>query len=431
VLRIKTFRKFTILDTKYMIQNARSSWMHLDLDAFFASVEQKLNPSLKGKPVLVGRVDPHGRSVPRGVIATCSYEARKFGVKSGMPLFQALKLCPQALVVGGHYEEYIKASDCVFSIAARYAPKIEQIGIDEAFLDFSCTEWIYPDPPSGEAGLIKIAEKIKEEVKKEVGITASIGIAATKVAAKVASDYQKPDGVTYVPVGREKEFLAPLPIADLPGIGRKMEEYFHRLGVKTFGELANVPFEKIKAWGKFAINLWEAANGVDNIWFIPRVEVKSVSRSETFAENSADVKFILAMLQHLTEKVGEEIRSEGYQGRCVHITIRYKDFRTVSRQRVLPYPTASTKEIYEMGKVLLKELWDGHTPLRLVSIGISQFGETVQPSLFDGVREKRLGLEKRIDHLRERFGKNAVIPASLLQLGHRRGFPSTKEELVS
>src|SRR3989337_3082606 len=151
--------------------------MHLDLDAFFARVEQKLNSSLKGKPILVGRVDPHGRSVPRGVVATASYEARKFGARSGMPLFQALKLCPQCIVVGGHYEEYIKASDEVFSICARYAPKVEQIGIDAAFLDFSGTDWIYPD-------LIKVAKEIKETIKKEVGITASIGIAAPKVVAK-------------------------------------------------------------------------------------------------------------------------------------------------------------------------------------------------------------------------------------------------------
>ncbi len=196
-----------------------------------------------------------------------------------------------------------------------------------------------------------------------------------------------------------------------------MEEYFHRLGVKTLGELANVPFEKIKAWGKFAINLWEAANGVDNIWFAPQVEVKSVSRSETFAKNSADIKFILATLQYLTEKVGEEMRSEGHQGKCVHIMIRYKDFRTVSRQRVLAYPTSSTKEIFEMGKTLLQELWDSRTPLRLVGVGVSQFGETVQPSLFDNVREKRLDLEKRVDVLREKFGKNAVVPAALMRLG--------------
>jgi DNA polymerase-4 len=386
--------------------------MHLDLDAFFASVEQKLDPTLVGKPILVGRVDPHGRSVPRGVVATASYEARKYGCRSGMPVYQALKLCPQAIVVGGHYEEYIKASDAVFSICARWAPKVEQISLDEAFLDFSGTEWIYPD-------LIKIAIKIKEEVKCEVGITASIGIAATKVAAKVASDYQKPDGITYVPKGAEKKFLAPLPIADLPGIGRKMEEYFHRLGVKTLGELAKTPFEKIRAWGKFAINLWEAANGVDNIWFVPRTQVKSVSRSETFAKNSSDGKFVLAILQHLTEKVGTEMRDESYQGRCVHVTIRYKDFRTVSRQRVLPYPTSSTKEIYEMGKQLLKELWNSRRPLRLVGIGISQFGESVQVSLFDEVRDKRLGLEKRIDSLREKFGKEAVIPAALMRLRER------------
>ena len=395
--------------SEYIDMSARSSWFHLDLDAFFASVEQKLDPSLKGKPILVGRVDPHGKSVPRGVIATASYEARKFGCRSGMPLFQALKLCPNCIVVGGHYEEYIKASDAVFSICARYAPRVEQISLDEAFLDFSRTELIYPN-------LINIANKIKEEVKKEVGITASVGIAATKVVAKVSSDFKKPDGVTYVPKGFEKSFLAPLPVRDLPGIGRKMEEYFHKLGVKTLGELADVPFEKIKAWGQFSINLWESANGRDNIWFVPRIEVKSVSHSETFARNSNDLKFILAMLQKLTEKVGERMRKGVYSGRCVYITIRYSDFRSVSRQRVLPYSTSSTKEIYEMGEELLKELWDGHTPLRLVGISISQFGETIQPSLFDATRDKRLELEKRVDILKERFGKDAVIPASIMKL---------------
>lgn len=390
--------------------SARSSWFHLDLDAFFASVEQKLDPTLVGKPILVGRVDPQGKSVPRGVVATASYEARKFGCHSGMPLYQALRRCPDCIVVGGHYEEYIKASEAVFSICARYAPKVEQVSLDEAFLDFSRTDWLYPD-------LVKIARKIKEDVVKEVGIVASIGIAATKVAAKVGSDYDKPDGLTYVPAGTEKKFLAPLPIRDLPGVGRKMEKYFHGLGVKTLGELAATPFEKIQAWGQFSINLWEAANGVDNIWFTPRVKVKSVSHSETFAKNSADIKYISAMLQKLVEKVGMRMREGSFAGRCVYVSIRYADFRTVSRQRVLPYPTSSTKEIYEMAEELLLELWDGKTSLRLVGIGISQFGDMVQPSLFDGVRNKRLGLEKRIDTLRERFGKDSVMPASLLQKG--------------
>lgn len=386
--------------------------MHLDLDAFFAAVEVKLNPVLAGKPILVGRVDPHGKSVPRGVVATASYEARKYGPRSGMPIYQALRLCPQCKVVGGHYEEYIKASDAVFSICARYAPKVEQISLDEAFLDFSGTDWIYPD-------LVSEAQKIKDAVKREVGIVASIGVAATKVVAKVASDFDKPDGLTYVTKGKEKEFLAPLPITDLPGIGRKMEEYFHRLGVKTLGELAAVHFEKIQGWGRFATNLWEAANGVDNIWFVPRAEVKSISHSETFARNSADIKFILAMLQKLTEKVGERMREGSYSGRCVYVAIRYSDFRTVSRQRVLPYPTSSTKEIYDMGETLLKELWDGRTSLRLVGIGISQFGETIQPSLFDNQREKRLGLEKRIDGLRKKFGKDAIVPAALLNIKYK------------
>src|SRR3990170_644603 len=330
----------------------RASWMHIDMDAFFASVEVKLNPVLQGKPILVGRVDPQGRSVSRGVVATASYEARKFGAKSGMPIFQALQLCPQCIVVGGHYEEYMKASDSVFRICARWAPKIEYSSLDEAFLDFSETELIYPN-------LADIARKIKETIKSEIGITASIGIAATKVVAKVASDYQKPDGLTSVPKGAEKEFLAPLPIGDLPGIGRQTEKYLHQTGIKTLGQLADLPFGKTESWGKAAVSLWNSANGRDNVWFAPRLEVKSVSRSETFAKNSNDPKFILAMLQGLAEKVGAEMRREDYFGRCVYVTIRYADFRTLSRQRVLPYSTASTKEIFEMGKQLLKELWDG------------------------------------------------------------------------
>ena len=392
----------------------RSSWMHLDLDAFFASVEQKLNPSLIGKPILVGRVDPQGRSVPRGVIATCSYEARVFGCHSGMPLFQALKLCPQAIVVGGHYEEYIKASREVFSICARYAPKIQQIGIDEAFLDFSNTDLIYPS-------LVDIAKKIQKEIKNEVGITASIGIAASQVVAKVASDFKKPVGLTYVEKGREKIFLSPLPIKDLPGIGVKMEIYFHNLGIKTLGQLASLSRSMIEKFGRVPINLWEAANGIDTLWFEPRSGAKSVSRSETFEKNSNDLKFILAKLQALSEEVGSELRFNGYFGRCVYVTIRYNNFKTFSRQRVLPYPTAITREVYGLGETLLKELWDGYTPLRLVGIGISGFGENTQASLFNTVREKRLELEKRIDGLRERFGQSAFVPASVLFLAKRKG----------
>lgn len=389
---------------------ARASWMHLDMDCFFAAVEIKLDPSLKGKPVVVGGVNPQGKNVPRGVIATASYEARKFGCKSGMPLFKALQLCPDAIVVGGHYEDYIDASDQVMKIAARYAPRVEQIGIDEAFLDFSDTEILYPD-------LKFVAEKIREDIKKEVGLTASIGLAKTKVCAKVASDFNKPDGFTYVPSGSEKSFLSPLPLRDLPGIGHKMEEYFHRLGVTTLGQLAAVPFKKIENWGKFAVNLWEAANGVDNIWFHPSSTVKSISRSETFYRDTPDENFILAMLRKLTESIGTEARAEGYFGRTVHVTIRYKDFRTVSRQRVLTKPTNVTKEIYDLGEILLKELWDSRTPLRLVGIGLTQFGsEITQLSLFGRDHNKRLELEKRIDNLRARFGNNSITPASSLYL---------------
>ncbi len=395
---------------------ARSSWMHLDMDCFFAAVEIKLNPELKGKPVVVGGVNPQGKNVPRGVIATASYEARKFGCKSGMPVYQALRLCPDAIVVGGHFEDYIRCSDQVMEICARYAPRVEQIGIDEAFLDFSNTEVLYPD-------LKIVAEKIRADIKKEVGLTASIGLAKTKVCAKVASDFNKPDGFMYVKEGTEKTFLAPLPLRDLPGIGYKMEKYFKNLGCETLKDLASVPFEKIEAWGRQAINLWEAANGVDNIWFTPRTRVKSISRSETFYKDTPDEDFILAMLRKLTESIGTEARSGGYKGKTVHVFIRYKDFRTVGRQRVLTEPTNITKEIYDLGETLLKELWNSETPLRLVGIGLTQLSseneekeEMVQQSLFNSDDSKRLELEQRIDNLRQRFGKEAVIPASLMYL---------------
>ena len=396
--------------------------MHLDLDCFFAAVEVKLNPALAGKPVLVGGVNPQGKNVPRGVVATASYEARKFGCHSGMPLFQALKLCPDAIVVGGHYEEYMKASQQVMEIAARYAPVIQQVGIDEAFLDFSRTEILYPD-------LQKVAERIRSEVKKEVGITASIGLAATKVVAKVASNYNKPDGFTYVPAGSEKEFLYPLPLRDLPGIGSQMEKQLVKLigPNSTVGDFARMPYSAVQEkLGQGGVNLWNAANGVDNIWFAPRGPLKkSISRSETFYTDRADESFILAMLRKLTESVGMECREGGYSGRCVHVAIRYRDFRTVGRQRVLPYSTSITREIYEMGETLLKELWDQKTPLRLVGISLSQFEpecQTLEPKqmeLFndvDRVREKRLELEKRIDSLRNKFGKDALVTAAQLKI---------------
>ncbi len=402
---------------------SRASWMHLDLDCFFASVEIKLDPSLRGKPVLVGRVNPQGKSVPRGVIATASYEARKFGCKSGMALFQALKLCPQAIVVGGHYEEYVKASYEVFTICARYAPIVEKVSIDEAFLDFANTENIYPD-------LTKIAEKIRTEVQKEVGITASIGLAPTKVCAKVASDFNKPDGFCYVPEGTTKSFLAPLPLRDLPGIGRQMEIYFHRLGLQTLGDLASLPIEQVEKMGLAPLGLYRAANGFDNIWFKPRFTAKSVSRSETFYRDRADENFILAMLRKLTESAAEEMRSENYLGRCVYVAIRHDNFHTVSKQRVLPYFTNSTKEIYDMGEVLLKELWDHKTPLRLVGIGVSQFAslDSVEPRrseqiplpFVDVKRDKRLGLEKRIDKVRAKYGKDAVMTAAMMHLRPER-----------
>lgn len=387
----------------------------LDLDAFFASVEVVLNPSLQGKAVIVCRVDPQGGRVARGVVATASYEARKFGVKSGLPVYLAKKLAPKAVYVDGNYRHYQEFSKQVFKIAARYCPHIEVVSIDEGFLDFTDCQRIYPD-------VSKICEKIRREIKYEIGITASIGLASSRVVAKVAADYHKPDGLTIVPVGKEKDFLAPLPIRDLPGIGQQTEKKLLSLGITQVGQIASLSEETvIKNLGKFGHNLWLSSNGVSNIRFDPRDLQKGVSRSRTFSENSNSAHFLKGMLHFLCEKVCFELREKGFKGSLVYVVIRDKHFNHTGRQRKLSFYTDHAKDIYRCAEELFFELWDRVTPLRLIGVGVSRFEYTLhnhtgQMSLFENENEKQISIDKAVDKLRDKYGFLSVQPAQVFNI---------------
>ncbi len=298
--------------------------MHIDLDAFFVSVEQVLNPDLKGKPVVVG-----GRPDRRGVVATASYEARAFGIHSAMPLITASRLCPQAIFIEGSFARYRDASQKFMAILADFSPYLEPLGLDEAYLDATGFESIHGSSR-------QMAESIRGRVNRELGLHASVGIATCKVVAKIASDLSKPDGLLVVPAGEEGSFLSKLPVDKLPGIGKKSEQILKGLGVSTIGELAALPPHVLKThFGAAGEIMRNQANGIDDRKVEPPGEVSSISRETTFGKDTRDNSLLEATLRYLGERVGGELRQQGKQARCVAIKLRYADFTTVTRQHTL------------------------------------------------------------------------------------------------
>ena len=272
------------------------SILHIDLDAFFVSVEQALKPELRDKPAIVG-----GRPDRRGVVASASYEARAFGVRSAMPLSKAYKLCPQAIFLQGHFNLYREFSSRFMEILATFSPELEPGGLDEAYLDVTGCD----------GSPRQIAMKIKERVKLELQLVASVGIAGCKVVAKIASDLSKPDGLLEIAPGEEKRFLSPLPVARLPGVGKKTEQELKKLGIKTIGQLAMLPDETMKRrFGIYGIMLHHHANGIDDRKVESYDEVKSISRETTFEQDTLDQLFLEAVLWHLSERVGDDLRSQ-------------------------------------------------------------------------------------------------------------------------
>jgi DNA polymerase-4 len=366
---------------------------HFDLDTFFVSVERLNDPSLAGKPLIVG-----GRE--RGVVAACSYETRKFGVHSAMPMKTALKLCPQAIVLGGSRSEYSKYSRCVTSIIAARAPVYERASIDEFYLDltgmqkyFQPYQWV-----------IDLRKEITEKTKLPI----SFGLASNKMVAKMATDEAKPNGYLYVPFGREKEFLSPLRINKIPGVGDQTFKALSELGVTKIRELAEYPITQIeKRFGKYGIELHRKANGIHEGEVIPYHESKSISTESTFEENKTDLHFLMKELVRMVEKIAHELRSQDKVTGCIAIKIRYPDFETTTRQLSIPF-TCYDDELIANAKELFHKLYRKGQPVRLLGARLSELtDQAIQSNLFQDL-EKKSGMYKAIDELKERFGKNMI-----------------------
>ncbi len=377
--------------------------IHVDLDAFFAAVEQRDHPELRGKPVIVGG-DPHSR----GVVSTCSYEARKFGVHSAMPLRTALQLCPQGIFVPVDGRKYQRVSRDVMAVLKRFTPTVEQVSIDEAFLDVAGSEALFGDAR-------EIGRRIKVEVVEVTGLTVSVGVATTKLVAKVASDLRKPDGLVIVEPGEEAAFLAPLEIRRLWGIGPKTAERLHGLGIRTVGELAALPISALtRELGDHGGTLHDRALGVDADPVTGGGDpAKSVSHETTFAVDVSDPAEIDRTLLALTEGVTARLRSAGIRAGTVAVKVRDSQFRTVTRQRTLSEPSDLTEQIWRVAVELARPEIRGKK-IRLLGVSATQLGAPEQISMFEVADQKQRRVVEATDAVRRKFGDRAVTRASLL-----------------
>jgi DNA polymerase-4 len=372
---------------------------HIDLDAFFVSVEQALKPTLKGKPVIVG-----GDPERHGVVASASYEARPFGIHAGMPLSKARRLCPQAFFIRSHFSLYKDASAKFIKILGDFSPHIEPLGLDEAYLDVTGCEKPYGSPR-------QLALAIKDRIHKELEITASVGVATCKVVAKIASDLCKPDGLLEIAPGDEQAFLNPLLIARLPGVGKKTEQALKEIGATTVGELASLHLDTIKRqFGTTGAVIHSYARGIDDRMVEAPGEAKSISQQLTFACDTLDRNFLEVNLHNLCQEVCQELRSQNKTAQCVAIRLRYADFKTITRQVILKEASNVTQVIFATSQHLLsKALAQQEKPIRLIGIRISSLsGEGKQLSMFDSGMEKPEHLDKAIDRIRRKYGPTAI-----------------------
>jgi len=372
---------------------------HIDSDAFFVSVEQVVNPELKGKPVIVG-----GDPERRGVVASASYEARPFGIHAGMPSSTARRLCSQAIFIRAHFSLYKDASANFMKILGDFSPHIEPLGLDEAYLDVTgCFE------PYGSARQLAMA--IKGRINKELKITASVGVATCKVVAKIASDICKPDGLLEITPGKEQTFLNPLPIAKLPGVGKKTEQSLREMGISTIEELTNLPLDTMtKQFGVTGAVIHSYARALDDREVEAPGEAKSISQELTFTHDTLDRIFLEANLHNLCEEVCQELRSQNKSTRCVAIKLRYTDFKTITRQVTLQETSDVTQVVFTTAQQLLsKALAQREKPVRLIGIRISSLvSEGKQLTMFDSGTEKPEHLDKAIDKIRSKYGSTAI-----------------------
>ncbi len=380
--------------------------IHVDLDAFFASVEELENPALRGLPLIVG-----GDPARRGVVSSCSYAARKFGVRSAMPMSQALRLCPAAIRLPARHELYARYSQRVMAILEDSAPVVEQISIDEAFLDVTGCEQI---SGTGE----QIARRIQERVRREVNLPCSLGVASNKTVAKIATESGKPHGLVVVPPGTEAEFLAPFVVEVIPGVGQKTAERLHSMGVRSVRELARLPLVQLREeFGAHGEHLYSLARGIDDRPVTASHETKSVSQERTFDRDTVDEAQIRRCLLDCAEGVGGELRRKGLMARTITLKLRYHDFETRSRSVTLPLPSDVDDVIYVTACTLLSREWKSRRKVRLVGLRASNLLSDVayQLQLFHQDTDKQARVARVIDDIRARFGDDAITRASLLE----------------
>jgi DNA polymerase IV (archaeal DinB-like DNA polymerase) len=338
---------------------------HLDMDHFYTAVETREHPEIRGKPVVVG-ADPKG-GAGRGVVSTSNYEARKAGVRSGMPISRAWKLCPEAVYLPPNFPLYIKASNEIMKIARKYADKFEQWGIDEAFLDVSLRAKDYTEAEM-------LAKRIKQEISEKEHLTASIGVGPNKLAAKIASDYQKPDGLTVIKEGDVEKFLAPLPVRKLLWVGRKTEEKLRGLGVNTIGDLARFdPTVLTETFGVAGTQMYIMAHGVDRSEVEERTGIKSISHETTFEEDTADVQGVLQALDVLAEEVSKEAQDQKLFFKTVTIKVRFENFETHTRSKTLQFMTSRPKDLKKNARELLLPFLQLDRKVRLIGVRVSSF----------------------------------------------------------
>src|SRR5208283_2366547 len=353
--------------------------LHCDMDAFYASVEERDRPELVGKPVIVG-----GSPEKRGVVSAANYVARKYGVHSAMPSATAHRLCPHGIYLPPRIDYYAEVSRHIRDIFERFTPLVEPLSLDEAFLDVTGSEGLF-----GPA--VEIARQIKQLVRAEIRLVVSVGVAPNKFLAKIASDLKKPDALVVVEPGHEQEFLDPLPVERLWGVGKQSSKVFERMGIRTIGQLRQWPLDVLQArFGSSGEHLWNLAHGRDDRPVVPEREAKSISHETTFEHDIADMDVLRAWLVDLVEQVGCRMRRHGLRGRTVHLKVRFADFSLITRSQTLPEPTDITDELWRTADELLcQRLPAGHLPVRLLGMGVSGLDDsgTVQGMLFD--REER------------------------------------------
>ncbi len=379
--------------------------LHLDLDAFYASVEQLDDPSLRGRPVMVGGTGG------RGVVCAASYEARRFGVRSAMPTARARRLCPEGVFLAPRFDRYAELSDRVFGIYRRFTPLVEPLSLDEAFLDVTASRALHGDGAS-------IARTIRRLVREEAGLAVSAGIAEVKLAAKIATDLAKPDGLLEVPAGGVRAFLAPLPAWRLWGVGEVTGEALRRAGIATIGELAAADGARLeRALGSAGAELARLARGEDPRPVTPDGEARSLGSEDTFEEDRLGEEALLPALREQAERVARRLRSAGLRGRTVTLKLKYADFRGVTRRCTLPGPTDDGRALYDAARAQLGRA-DLSRPVRLTGITASGFGEPERPQLDlfapaeAPATRRRRALNAAVDAIAARFGEGTVRPAS-------------------